>query len=812
MTKKLTALRKAELTMVLAQLGMSTSGLKVDMQARIESIIQDKARQTLSPHYSSDERQTSLQEIKALSELINRAYDAQHSTMAQQYRQQSIVSRAQALLAQQGVHQVVQQASGSGGQPTTYINGTQLPPGYSYANQGLKLTQQLTPQLYQQLVFEQQRQQQQQQQQQMQQQQYQQQLQQQQAASLEEKVQTMYGQVVTKGEKQIMDEIMETSKGDPFLKVEDDVLAEPILFSPHQHDAGRQRLAFQFQLSAPQQKKLVESLQKYPPSTDETRSICLMLRCYRFEKDAKHEAARLHCWPLDTALRINGQYVTVKQRKISWQGNQKKVSGFSEPHDIFYYCVNGGQNKIEMACTDTQKFAVVLQIIKKATVDEVFQLVKDSSTWTEEDTLIILKKSFQVTCIDDSDDEGGGGENLDSSATSRLSIKCPVGLIRIQTPAKGRRCKHLPCFDLLTYLSFNQRPGKSQWKCGVCHEPMVPTELCIDPYLTKILDMIDEDDDYDEVVLRPDGSWSFPDPDTEDHPPASAKKPRASSGKSRASAAGESMNELPLKASTNGFLNDEPSEASAPVGQAASGQVIDLCLSSDEEEEGTSSSQVHAAATLSATYSQAEDDGLNNLEVSQALLQAASDASKRNKRSRQNGHLEEEKGEIGEASAGDEETSDEEFQTEPVPSESGRPRRRLRRRKRVNYAEPSSDDEEFSDSNLDRPPPPAPSDFDLESQAEALGIAIRRRPEPQQQQQPQPPQEKENQPQASTSNQQNYPSHHQPYGLAARHVQNHLVQMPTPAQMENETNNQRSKQEQDFLAALAMFSRRLSQR
>jgi MIZ/SP-RING zinc finger len=40
---------------------------------------------------------------------------------------------------------------------------------------------------------------------------------------------------------------------------------------------------------------------------------------------------------------------------------------------------------------------------------------------------------------------------------TRLSLRCPLGLVPITVPARGRHCSHLQCFDLTTFLSFNEK-------------------------------------------------------------------------------------------------------------------------------------------------------------------------------------------------------------------------------------------------------------------------------------------------------------------------------------------------------------------
>ena len=54
--------------------------------------------------------------------------------------------------------------------------------------------------------------------------------------------------------------------------------------------------------------------------------------------------------------------------------------------------------------------------------------------------------------------------------SSVISLRCPLGLARMQTPAKGRNCSHLQCFELNTFLQFHRGKIMVEWKCPVCNK------------------------------------------------------------------------------------------------------------------------------------------------------------------------------------------------------------------------------------------------------------------------------------------------------------------------------------------------------
>ncbi|VEL27390.1 unnamed protein product [Protopolystoma xenopodis] len=57
-------------------------------------------------------------------------------------------------------------------------------------------------------------------------------------------------------------------------------------------------------------------------------------------------------------------------------------------------------------------------------------------------------------------------------------ILCPLSKCRIELPVRGRKCRHIQCFDASTYLLINER--KPSWKCPVCDGPASYEDLIVD--------------------------------------------------------------------------------------------------------------------------------------------------------------------------------------------------------------------------------------------------------------------------------------------------------------------------------------------
>jgi len=98
----------------------------------------------------------------------------------------------------------------------------------------------------------------------------------------------------------------------------------------------------------------------------------------------------------------------------------------------------------------------------------------------------------------------GDGDDDVVCGESRVSLRCPLTICRIQDPVRGVDCLHPQCLDLKGFLGFSNRTGV--WQCPVCTKPLKFDSLVIDEKMMEILDMTD--DEVDQVRLFPDGNFS----------------------------------------------------------------------------------------------------------------------------------------------------------------------------------------------------------------------------------------------------------------------------------------------------------------
>ncbi|KAJ3386608.1 E3 SUMO-protein ligase pias1, partial [Chytriomyces hyalinus] len=89
---------------------------------------------------------------------------------------------------------------------------------------------------------------------------------------------------------------------------------------------------------------------------------------------------------------------------------------------------------------------------------------------------------------------------------STVSFQCPISLVRMSTPGRGKKCNHVQSFDLETFIQMNEK--KDIWKCPVCARQIKCPDISIDALVLGLMDMYPQDM---KCILKADGSclpWS----------------------------------------------------------------------------------------------------------------------------------------------------------------------------------------------------------------------------------------------------------------------------------------------------------------
>jgi len=86
-----------------------------------------------------------------------------------------------------------------------------------------------------------------------------------------------------------------------------------------------------------------------------------------------------------------------------------------------------------------------------------------------------------------------------------VSLNCPLSKTKMFLPGKSTKCVHLQCFDLIRFITNNER--KSTWRCPVCNNPCLYKDLAVDLYFANIISELKLNDKATNIQLLPDGSW-----------------------------------------------------------------------------------------------------------------------------------------------------------------------------------------------------------------------------------------------------------------------------------------------------------------
>jgi len=165
---------------------------------------------------------------------------------------------------------------------------------------------------------------------------------------------------------------------------------------------------------------------------------------------------------------------------------------FNRPVNLTTFCNKNIKNKLNIKWNQNspEKYAYCVHVVKPQTVDDLFnKLLQRGKRPALEAKQDIINKMQQ------------DAESDVSTLSLEVSVICPLGKCRMQTPARPRSCTHLQCFDVRTFLMMNA--NRPSWMCPVCHKEAQFTDLQIDGYFSEIIEKSKED----EIEFNKDGSW-----------------------------------------------------------------------------------------------------------------------------------------------------------------------------------------------------------------------------------------------------------------------------------------------------------------
>lgn len=219
-------------------------------------------------------------------------------------------------------------------------------------------------------------------------------------------------------------------------------------------------------------------------------------------------------FPPTCEVRVNNVVLTASLKGM------KKKAGTAPPPDLGKYVrMNTTQNRIEMVYVNSQqptqpkKFYLIVMLVETTSVDVLVKNLKQMRHRTPAEILSQIQAS-----IPEDDDIVAGPQ--------KMSLKCPLSFMRINTPCRSEKCIHRQCFDATSWFSVMEQT--TTYLCPICEHVLDWKELIIDGSFDDILKACP--DSVEDVMVEADGEWHTNDNKYGSsnwkikHPPAASKK------------------------------------------------------------------------------------------------------------------------------------------------------------------------------------------------------------------------------------------------------------------------------------------------
>jgi len=207
---------------------------------------------------------------------------------------------------------------------------------------------------------------------------------------------------------------------------------------------------------------------------------------------------RNHRWPLHSQITLNRVRLAHEQQPQSWDGVSSKDKNEDRPLALSPAELRVGENELVIESRDPCRHLLVLVFVEPRSLGAVLADVL-ANPLSMDDALQHVRSIFGEQ---DDDDELTAG-------AARLGLQCPLTHLRLRTPVRSVRCKHLECFDLQPYLQMAKAARFPKYLCPRCSAHARPHELRVDPWMKQLLAIVPAD--VLEVEVEADGSFKAAD-------------------------------------------------------------------------------------------------------------------------------------------------------------------------------------------------------------------------------------------------------------------------------------------------------------
>jgi hypothetical protein len=238
------------------------------------------------------------------------------------------------------------------------------------------------------------------------------------------------------------------NEGDPFWCIQS-VVDAGVTSSVGQPklEAARTAARIDINLSNPSVRYLIPSVSWGKTQTDPPKDgdVALVLRMVPLGSNVTKKRADCHLWPKGTFLQIDGNGMRLTQRRqqnhdlTQWKGMCKHLDvteHISDPKKV---------TRIQLCCYDDQPYLYCLAFCKFRSPDAIFRmLMNPAQNWTEKlsreegfrKAIQYVNANGQMVVLD------SDNESEPEVAKLIFSLICPISKTMMQTPVRGKSCKH----------------------------------------------------------------------------------------------------------------------------------------------------------------------------------------------------------------------------------------------------------------------------------------------------------------------------------------------------------------------------------
>ncbi|GAA5828078.1 hypothetical protein JCM11251_005720 [Rhodosporidiobolus azoricus] len=410
---------------------------------------------------------------------------------------------------------------------------------------------------------------------------------------------------------QRLEEVPIKFRPSPFYRVEKSLTA--VVPCPKAAQGDRKVVACSFGLTEAQRTLLSKARESKANPQYQVRVYCTSDQFFTGGRPLQNQFPAPIEFPPSAEIKLNSAIVPANVKGIKKQPGTAPPVNLSGAKGVTLNMGAATTNRVEVAYVSTEKvYYLVCYLVEYTPISTIVNRVKAGKTRSKDE---VIANIIEINA----------DEEIEATALS-VSLRDPLSFARIDTPIRSVHCGHISCFDAETWFEVNEQTPT--WGCPICSRVLKVEDMIVDGYLQDILKECNED--VDEVRVEPDGTWRS---DDDKHGTAKPRTAPASTrnspgpddkGKGRATppddgphidggaATAKSAEESVLLLDSDDDEDDQPlakrprlddggfSGVATPLsaastggsvqpmngaGGAKKGEVLDLTLSSDEEDE-----------------------------------------------------------------------------------------------------------------------------------------------------------------------------------------------------------------------------------